>query len=114
MFNNKKRKSIQVIELNDNSLFVRARSDQHSIEDLMQRAEGRSVSNSYFREVWKAIRDIGVKEIHYPEGLQDLNDKDAYIAKKAVIESAKVLGKRTVRNYPKTGIVNNQPDLSVA
>ena len=104
---NKARKSIQVIELNDNSLFVRARCDKRSIEDLMQRAEGRSVSSSYFKEVWQAIKDIGIKTIHYPKGLQDLNDKDAYMAKKAVIESAKTLGNRTVRNYPKTGFMPN-------
>jgi len=97
----KQSKAIQIIELNDQSWFVRCRSDKQTKQQIQDRAVTRADSDSHSREAWKAIRDMGIKSIIMPTGFERLNAKDADIAKKSWIEAAKLLGK-TVRNNPRT------------
>ena len=97
---NKEKKQLEIIITNSNKRFVRVRKDSHSVEYLKQRAIERADSDSHSKEAWKAIRDEGIKEIVRPEAFQDMNDKDAYIVKKAFIDSMLMMG-LCVMNNPK-------------
>jgi hypothetical protein len=96
----KAKKGLEIIKTKQNRIFVRVRKDNHSIEQLERRAVERADSNSWSKEAWKAIRDDGIAEIIRPDGFQDLNDKDAYMAKRSFIEALKIAG-HCVMNNPK-------------
>ena len=93
-------KGLEIIKTKQNRLFVRVRKDNHSIEQLEQRAVERADSDSWSKEAWKAIRDDGIAEIIRPEGFQEMNDKDAYMAKRSFIEALQITG-YCVMNNPK-------------
>ena len=103
-------KGLEIIITNVNEHFVRSRKDAHTKEQLEKRAVERADSDSWSKEAWKAIRDHGIKEILRPEGFQEMNDKDALMAKKAFIEALKQKGFRVLNN-PKT---EKKADLKVA
>jgi hypothetical protein len=104
----KAKKGLEIVRTKQNRHFVRVRKDNHSIEQLEKRAVERADSDSWSKEAWKAIRDDGIAEIIRPEGFQDMNDKDAYMAKRSFIEALKITG-HCVMNNPK-----KKADLKVA
>ena len=96
----KPKKGLEIIITKQSRVFVRVRKDNHSIEQLEKRAVERADSDSWSKEAWKAIRDDGIAEIKRPEAFQDMNDKDAYMAKRSFIEALKIAG-HCVMNNPK-------------
>lgn len=98
---NKVKKGLEIIRTNGNQYFVRVRKDNHSKEQLEARAIERAESTSWSRLAWIAIRDEGIAELIRPEAFQDLNDKDAYMAKASFIACLSMENKRVLNN-PKT------------
>ena len=93
-----KRHNVHIIELNDNSIFVRARTNQPTAQQVENTARQRGTHTDCFH-IWNLIATVGIRQIHYPESFQSLTKQDAEMIKRAVIESTRLIGRTVLNQY---------------